>query len=161
MSFRAICKEIARNRRAKLVACVCDAYSTVYSPPQTRESVPDAIRAQAIAKFNALARIPVTRTPLKDPGSTNPVIATLPGYTLTATTLTPRMVIDGASTEWTDTQLYLQFLDQLCLRIPGLPIEINGALSPPVSATVRSVHIEAWIQMTVSDNLQTPMLYHL
>jgi hypothetical protein len=139
MSFRALCKEIARNRRSKLVSCVADAFLAVYAPPLTRENIPDPQRSQAIGRFNSTARVPLIRTPLCEPSSSDPKMSHLQGWTLKATPINPRMVMDGSVTEWTDTQLYLQFLDQLCLRVPGLPIEINDASSPPSSRSDQSI----------------------
>lgn len=125
-------------RRAKLVGFVKDAFVRVYRPPSLVDCDDDDVDAALVAAYNRSVRTPFGRV---IDGS---------GCELRAFPNKERVAIDGKLVDWTDCQLYLQFLSDVQLRIPGMPLEIHDTNRPPLRVSIGSSHIEAWLQMTVS-----------
>jgi hypothetical protein len=133
-------------RRAKLVGFVRDAFVLTFRPPSILEAdEDDPSLSEKVARYNA-----AVRTPIKSVGtSSGEGDLTVHGRVMQALVHTPRVAIDGQKTEWTDCQLYLEFLSAVQLRIPGMPLELHDSFNPPRQVSSTSRQIEAWIQMTV------------
>ena len=148
MGFQGVCREIVRMRRAKLVCYVRDAFIQVFRPPLILTGDEDDPSVHVLmAEYNKAVRTPISR---KRDSTSNGDALELRPCTIEAMCNAPRFAIDGQSTDWTDSQLYLQFLCEVQLRVPGMPIEVHDTLNPPRKVTVASRFVEEWIQMTVS-----------
>jgi hypothetical protein len=147
MGFQGMCREMIRMRRAKLVGFVRDAFVLTFRPPSIEHGEEDdPSLPEKVARYNAAVRTPIASVETSS-GDGDLLVY---GRNMQATPHAQRVAIDGQSTDWTNCQLYLQFLSAVQLRIPAMPLEFHDTFIPPLQVSSTSRHVEAWIQMTVS-----------